>query len=213
MKNPVYCICRKLSKLLLKVFYGLTVTHEGPSPSKGGLIITANHVSNLDPLVLGVSVRRDDVRFIAKEELFRVPFLGSLLRALNVIPLKRGGSDLRAMKIALGELARGSVVALFPEGTRSADGNPGAPQTGIGFMACKSGAPVLPVYISGTKDIYPRNGRMKLRGKIRAYCGEVKRFSCEGSAVSGKRDMYRDISAEVMNEISRIKKRVEDTGR
>lgn len=119
-------------------------------PSSGAYIIAANHISWMDPPVvefaLGVPVR-----YMAKREIFGVPVLGFVLRAIGNFPIRRGESDRRALETALRVLAAGQPVGFFPEGTRSKDGCLRRAKPGIAFLARRSGVPVLPVAVRGTR--------------------------------------------------------------
>lgn len=127
-------------------------------PASGPLIIAANHMSNADPPFiggwLGPALGRRPT-FLAKESLFHGP-LGILIRSLGAEPVKAGGSDVAAYRTAKGILDRGGVVAILPEGTRSFDGVMREPKPGVSLLAARTGAPVLPVGVSGTSTLLPR---------------------------------------------------------
>jgi 1-acyl-sn-glycerol-3-phosphate acyltransferase len=127
-------------------------------PTRGPLIIAANHMSNADPPFiggwLGPALQRRPT-FLAKETLFDGP-LGVFIRSLGAEPVKAGGSDIGAYLAAKAILDRGGVVAILPEGTRSFDGVLGEPKPGVSLLATRTGAPVLPVGISGTDRLLGR---------------------------------------------------------
>ncbi|MFV2062877.1 MAG: lysophospholipid acyltransferase family protein [Chloroflexota bacterium] len=121
-------------------------------PTSGPLIIAANHMSNVDPPLIGgwlAPVLRRRPLFLAKEALFVGP-MGPFLRTLGAAPVKTGGTDFGAYRLAKGVLDEGGVVAILPEGTRSRDGVMSKPKPGVSLLAARTGAPVLPVGISGT---------------------------------------------------------------
>jgi 1-acyl-sn-glycerol-3-phosphate acyltransferase len=131
-------------------------------PTSGPLIIAANHASNADPPLIGGWLapalgRRPT--FLAKESLFVGP-LGVLIRSLGAEPVKAGGSDIAAYRAAKAILDRGGVVAILPEGTRSFDGVMGKPKPGVSLLATRTGAPVLPVGVSGTDELLGRGRRL-----------------------------------------------------
>ena len=113
------------------------------------MLLVSNHVSVLDPPLVGGAAPRQ-LYFMAKEELFRIPLLGRLIRALNARPVRRDGSDTRALKAALRPLEEGHALLVFPEGTRGEEGRRARGKAGVGMLAVLSGAPVVPVYVSGT---------------------------------------------------------------
>ena len=128
---------------------------------RGGAIVAANHVSYLDPPLLGYAVGRP-LGFMAKSELFRVRPFAWLIRQYGAFPVRRGKTDRRALTEALARLERGEIVLMFPEGGISPDGSLREPKPGIGFVALRSGAPVVPAWIEGTQWALPR-GRWMIR--------------------------------------------------
>ncbi|OPL18567.1 MAG: hypothetical protein AVO35_04340 [Candidatus Aegiribacteria sp. MLS_C] len=132
-----------------RVLFGLRVTGRDMVPRRGGLIIACNHISELDPPVLGCAIPRP-VAFMAKVELFRSRFTGFWLRKLNAFPVNRSGVDTRALREAIDILRCGDAVVIFPEGTRSHDGKLLPVKAGIGLVAVSSGAPVVPAFVWGT---------------------------------------------------------------
>jgi 1-acyl-sn-glycerol-3-phosphate acyltransferase len=115
-------------------------------PKRGGVLLALNHLSTIDPPVAGAFIKRP-VHAMAKEELFRVPFLGSFIRATDAFPVRRRSFDIRAIRFALKLLARGEGVAIFIEGGRSKDGDFGRALPGAGMLACLSQVPVIPIRI------------------------------------------------------------------
>ena len=127
-------------------------------PTHGPLILAANHMSNADPPFIGgwlAPALERRPTFLAKDALFVGP-LGILIRSLGAEPVKAGGSDIGAYRVAKGILDRGGVVAILPEGTRSFDGVLAQPKPGVSLLATRTGAPVLPIGISGTDELIGR---------------------------------------------------------
>jgi len=143
-------------------------------PLRGPAIIAANHVSYLDPFVIGVCVMRE-LHFMARHDVF-VPVLRPILRVLNAFPVRRGEPDLGSLKHALRILAQGNALLLFPEGTRTPDGEIHAAKRGVGFLARRSGAPVVPLYVSGMEHILGRHQRIPSRHQLRIIFGEPRRY-------------------------------------
>jgi len=120
------------------------------------VIISGNHVSNLDgPMIAAAAGKVRFVRGLGKAELFEVPVLGWFLRGTGNIRLDRRG-DVGAMRAAIGVLAHGGSLVVFPEGTRSKDGKRGRAKAGVGFLAGSARAQVVPVHITNTDRLPPR---------------------------------------------------------
>jgi 1-acyl-sn-glycerol-3-phosphate acyltransferase len=164
------------------------------------VIIASNHISNWDPILVGLGCRRE-VHFMAKEELFRNRFLSALIRAYNAIPVHRGRLDRGALRAAADVLRGGNVLLIFPGGGRDQSGEVNDPKAGVGFIACMNGAPVVPAYITGSD----RLARAFLRGG-----GVEVAFGAPISATAAKSsDEYRALSRTVADEIGRLKLEVD----
>jgi 1-acyl-sn-glycerol-3-phosphate acyltransferase len=144
-----YKFARALLKVLLKVFYRLEVKGGEYLPPEGPVICVANHASLIDPIVVGCSLKRQ-VSFMAKEELFRIPVLNWVIRALGAIPVQRGAGDRGALRAAAKILKERKVLGLFPEGTRHRDNTLHPLRPGAAMLALETGACILPLLISGT---------------------------------------------------------------
>jgi 1-acyl-sn-glycerol-3-phosphate acyltransferase len=144
-------------------------------PSSGGFLVVANHCSNLDPPFLGWAVGHRTGRilhFMAKEEMRTWPVVGFLARNAGVFFVRRGEGDRSAQRIALQLLEGGRLVGVFPEGTRSRDGQLGDGRVGATLLAMRTGVPVLPVGIAGTHRIFPGRSRWPHRSRVTIRVGE-----------------------------------------
>lgn len=141
---------------ILRPLVGFRIVDVDRVPMHGPLLVVANHLSNADPPLLSIAFPRP-LFFMGKSELFRIPLLGGFLRRFGGFPVERGTPDRAALRHALDVLNQGHAVAIFPEGGRSRACSmiPGLP--GVGLVALQSGAPVLPVAITGT-EFFPVNG-------------------------------------------------------
>lgn len=144
----LYPLGKALCTAVLKPFYRIKVLGRENFPQNQGVLLCTNHIDNLDPPVVGLTAPRP-VHFMAKEELFQLPILKSVLPNVNAFPVKRGLSDRQAIRKALELLRSGQVVGMFPEGTRSKTGELGKGLTGAGFFALKGNALVMPCAIVG----------------------------------------------------------------
>ncbi|TYS68378.1 1-acyl-sn-glycerol-3-phosphate acyltransferase [Sutcliffiella horikoshii] len=143
-----YSFAKFLVSVVLKPLYLIKVVGSENIPKEGSVLICSNHIDNLDPPVVGITSPRT-VHFMAKEEIFHVPILKTILPKLHAFPVKRGMSDREALRNALKVLKEGRVLGLFPEGTRSKTGELGKGLAGAGFFALRSEATVVPCAIIG----------------------------------------------------------------
>ena len=166
----IYWIVYFGTKVVSWLFFPFSAYQTRNIPRQGGFILASNHISNLDPVLLGIcSMRR--INFMAKIELFKGA-LGYILTRLGSFPVKRGAADLGAMKEALNRLKNGRVILIFVEGTRRIGNATPKAQAGAGFLALKSGVPVVPVYVQGTNQVMAPGTKFLKRGPVSAIFGE-----------------------------------------
>lgn len=159
MKESVRIRIQYYGGRLARILFGLIVQGADKVPRRGGLIIACNHISEMDPPVLGFSIPRN-FAIMAKVELFKHSFGDFFLKKLNAFPVNRAGIDTKALRTAIDFLKEGEAVVIFPEGTRSHDGRLLPAKAGISLIASASGAPVLPAFISGTDHPFKALARM-----------------------------------------------------
>jgi 1-acyl-sn-glycerol-3-phosphate acyltransferase len=150
---PFYTGSRALCRLLIRAIYGFRADNAVNVPANGPVIVACNHVSYLDPVVLGIGFRRP-VTYLAKKELFALPVLGPVITGLGVYPLDRDAGGVAAVRAALRALKDGRCIGIFPEGTRNLTGAVQG-KGGAALLASLSGAPVVPAAISGTRHARP----------------------------------------------------------
>jgi len=148
-----YKFWRTFFRIFLYVFARWRVVGIENVPSEGPLILVSNHVSNWDPVMIGCAMKRQ-VCYMAKAELFNVPVLGKVLPWLGVFPIKRGQSDIAALRTALEILNNGSVLGMFPEGTRSQTGEMQKFKSGVAMLVYKAKCPIVPIALINSKDVF-----------------------------------------------------------
>lgn len=145
----IYQLFRKVGRLVFQLVYGFEVEGLEQVPPEGGCILAANHTSLLDPPLLAVVFPRP-VNFMAKKELFRWFPLAWIINKLGAFPVERGEADRGAIRRAQEILREGGVLGLFPEGTRG--NGPLRPfHNGAALFALKTGSPIVPVAIKGSR--------------------------------------------------------------
>lgn len=154
MKEVFYRFIRILALGLVNLLYWPKITGREHMPEQGAAIVCCNHISLWDPVLVGCALRRR-LRFMAKAELFSNAAFGALLRALSAFPVKRGESDMAALRTSLNILKEDGVLGIFPQGTRDKDGSHPM-ESGVALIALRSGAPVIPVLIEGPYRIFHR---------------------------------------------------------
>lgn len=188
MRRLWYSIILHVAKLFFTLLGGYRVLHPERVPRKGALIIAPTHLSHLDPPLVACATRRQ-LRFMAKEELFRGAF-GTLIRSLGAFRVKRGEGDTESIRLAMSALEAGEVVLIFPEGTRGDGKRLGPLSKGVAMIAKRTGAPVIPIAIVGTHLSMPRGVSKPRRAKFRVCFGEPLRY--EDVAVEGPERENRD---------------------
>jgi 1-acyl-sn-glycerol-3-phosphate acyltransferase len=150
-----YTICRDIVLLLLGLPNRLRVSGAEYVPLEGPLILAVTHKSETDPLFAGVAMGRP-LRYMAKIELFRIWGLRQVVTALGAFPVDRGAGDRAALETSLRVLAEGGALLMFPEGTRHRGDEVHPFLPGVGMLAIRSGAPVVPVAVKGTERLVRR---------------------------------------------------------
>ncbi|MGH7198776.1 MAG: lysophospholipid acyltransferase family protein [Candidatus Omnitrophota bacterium] len=202
----------KLTQIVLLALYRLFFNFkiygaENVPADHRGVILAPNHASYIDPPILGISLKRP-ITYLAKEYLFEKPVLCTLICWLGSIPIKTETNDFRTIRQVLKALKEGKQVLLFPEGTRTLDGKFQEPEGGVGFLALKSGAVVVPVYISGTFEAYPKGAKWFRCRPVRVYFGKPF-VPAMDKDLAGHENPYLAVGQRIMSEIKKIKEAVQ----
>ncbi len=201
-----YFILYRIVQFVLKVIFTLLYRVEKIDlykvPVKGSLIICSNHISYVDPVIIGAFIPRC-IYFMAKKELYSSKFLSSLVTFFNAFPVSRQAFDRKAFYTSFEILKNENVLCLFPEGTRSTDGILRKGKKGLGFISAVSSTSILPVALSGTNKIIQKPHKRVFFPKIKLIIGDiidVKHILKEHN----KKEAVSIIVDRTMKEISKI---------
>ena len=168
--TPIWKFLQAICRVVTSLVFNLKVYGSRRVPETGGLLLISNHQSNLDPVLLGVRLKRP-LSYLAKSELFAfAPFAG-LIRSLGAFPVKQGAGDVGAMKETIQRLHEGHALNIFPEGSRSPDGQILPIEKGVALVIKRAKVPVLPAVIDGSHRAWPKGRWMFRAAPIRVYYG------------------------------------------
>lgn len=199
--NFYYWFGYHLSRLLAEIFFRFRILHRERMIQSGPVILASNHQSYFDPPLVGNASDRA-IYFLARRSLLDVPVLGWLLPRLNVIPVDQEGVDRSALKGVIKVLKQGECALVFPEGSRTVDGELQPGQPGVGLIIARTLAPVVPVRIFGAHEALPRGGGIHLH-PITVVVGEPIYFS-EADLQPRDKNLYARLSQKVMDAIAAL---------
>lgn len=190
------------------LYHRRRVFNEERVPRAGGAILAANHMSYIDPPLVGCSTRRV-IHYLARSSAFKSAIGGAILRSWNSIPVDRDGGSAKGLRTILERLRGGCAIMMFPEGTRSPDGTQQHARPGIGLMIAKSDTPVIPVRVFGTYEAYSRHHAIPRPRRVQVKFGEALDFKKLRAKAAGcnpdrRREVYDEISAELMSTIAAL---------
>jgi 1-acyl-sn-glycerol-3-phosphate acyltransferase len=206
--NLSYRIGWHAFRFVYAAFFRWRVYHPERVPSSGPVILASNHASFIDPPLVGAGLDRA-VNYLARDTLFSVPVVGSLLRSWKVVPVDREGGGGAGLKAILDRLLDGGVILLFPEGTRTRDGKLQPARSGIGLTVIKSDAPVVPVRVFGTFEAFGRHMKFPRPRSVAVKYGHPLDFEAlrtEARACSRQRlkRIYQEVADEIMSAIAKL---------
>ena len=192
-----YSFVRAVLTPFVRWFLRPTVSGRENIPSDAGFIICCNHQSMWDLFILVIDFPHQ-VSFMAKKEMFKNPISRWFFTKLGAFPVERGSGDKSAIKNAMDVLNKGSVLGIYPEGTRNKEGRPGKAKAGAAMLALNSGADVLPVAIN-------YHGKLSLFGKKTLNYGKIiKNETLSGGADKVGKTQIREATNTIMGEITKL---------
>ncbi len=163
-----YVACRWGFRAVFTGLGGLKVRGLEHVPLRGPVILAPNHRSLIDPWLMCAACP-NPLRSLAADDLFAIPWLGWFLRAMGAFPLRRGQADPEALQESLSLLKRGATLMIFPEGKISPQGDPQPWLPGVAWISLRSGVPVIPVRISGSREVLPLGRYRPRRGVMEVH--------------------------------------------
>jgi len=200
--NVYYWLGYHLTRSLARLFFRFRIIHRERMIQTGPAILAMNHQSYLDPPLAGNACDRA-IYFLARRSLLSVPLLGWLLPKLNVIPVNQEGIDRSALKALIRVLKDGNAALIFPEGSRTLDGNLQPALPGVGLVIARTLAPVIPMRIFGAHEALPRGGRRLRFHPITIVIGPPIFFS--EADLSPREGLYMRLSQRVMDAIALLR--------
>jgi 1-acyl-sn-glycerol-3-phosphate acyltransferase len=201
--TPIYRLGHTLCLVAAKLAFRLRVYGRENLIEDGPAILASNHASYIDPPLVGISCRKD-IYFLARKSLFEKPVFGPLIAQLNAFPVDRNRGDVGAVRAMINLLKSGKRVLVFPEGTRSSDGNLQPARAGVGLLIAKSLAPVVPVRIFGSFAALPRSGGIRFV-PVTVVIGKPLFFTKQDLGTD-ERAAYQVLSDRVMSAIAALEK-------
>jgi 1-acyl-sn-glycerol-3-phosphate acyltransferase len=206
--NPVYFIGWIFYRCVFAAYFRWRVYQDERVPRHGPVILASNHASFLDPPLIGSSLKRE-INYLARQSLFRYPLLGWILRTVNAVPVDRDGGGAAGLRAIMDRLHTGGAIILFPEGTRTRDGQLQKARSGVGLTVIKSEAPVVPVRVFGTFEAWGRGRRFPHPHRVTVKFGRPMDFAqlrAEARTCSKIRlkEIYQRVAEEIMAAIASL---------
>lgn len=193
-----YMKAHKILAPLIRFFTGIKTNGKENIPKEGGFMLCANHIAIRDVILMGATCPRQ-IKFVAKKELFSVPILSTIIKALGAVKLDRGGTDVAAIRKSIELVENGDLISIFPQGHRYPKVDPSTTPTknGAGMVAYRSGCDVIPVFLKTKGNKY---GIFK---KIEIIYGKPIKNS-ELGFVNGGNDEYKAATDKIFDEILKL---------
>lgn len=170
-KRCGYRFLRVLARQIGVLLFRIRCRYRERIPAEGGVLVCSNHQSFFDPVLVGMAFNRR-LNYLARKSLFRFPPFRWLIEFLDAIPIDRDGFGIGGLKETLKRLKHGELVLIFPEGTRTVDGEVQQLKPGFVALARRAQAPLLPVALDGAFDAWPRKARLPRPARVCVWIGQ-----------------------------------------
>ncbi len=206
--TPVYRCGWIFFRVLFRLYFRWRVYNPERVPRRGPVILASNHASYVDPPLVGAGLKRE-INYLAREDLFDYPGLGWLLRHWHVVPVDREGGGARGLKAILERLLAGGAIILFPEGTRTRNGELQPAKSGIGLTVIKSTAAVVPARVFGTFQAFNRHMSWPRPRPVAVKYGqpllfEALRAEARQCSKPRLREIYQQVADEILAAIAKL---------
>jgi len=203
--EPLYGVCHYALRQIYDMFFRGDVYGLEHVPNDGSFILASNHASHLDPPLVGCHISAQ-MAFFARKTLWKPGIASWWLDGVGTIPVDRdGGADVTAIKRVLLSLKQHKPVILFPEGTRSPNGELQLPKPGVGLLACRTQVPVVPVHVYGSFEAFGKDGVLRLGTPISVVYGPPLQPRDYDDPADGK-ERYQRASERIMAAIAQLQK-------
>ncbi|HWE97707.1 MAG TPA: lysophospholipid acyltransferase family protein [Tepidisphaeraceae bacterium] len=169
-RTPVWIFVQQICRFAATVFFDLKVYGAYHVPKTGGALVISNHQSYLDPVILALGLDRT-LSYMAKSQLFKNPVFAWLIRSLNAFPVEQGAGDIGAVKESIARLQGGFLLNVFPEGSRTEDGEILPMEKGVALLIRRAKVPVVPAVITGSFEAWPKSRKRPKTHAIRVVYG------------------------------------------
>jgi 1-acyl-sn-glycerol-3-phosphate acyltransferase len=197
--NPVYRAGHTFFRLTARILFDYRVIHPEKLIQRGPVLLVCNHVSFIDPPMVGIAFRTE-LHYLARKTLFESKVTSWLYPRWNAIPVDQTRPDMSSLKKMLRLMQEGHRVLVFPEGARSEDGEVGEAQPGVGLLIAKSRAPILPIRLYGAYDALPRGAKRLRSTPVRLVVGDVLDLDEDRARARSKED-YRKLADRTVEAI------------
>ncbi len=196
-EGKTYKILSPLGRLIIKLRFKVRYIGAENIPQEGGLIIASNHIHMLDPMIIALGIKKRQLHFMAKKELWNNPIVAWAFTKVNGFPIDRGGADSKSIKHAIEVAKSGYILGIFPEGTRSKDGKIGKGKRGAAMIASQAKCGILPV------SVYNDSG-LKRRSKYTVRFGELIPYEQLGLSEEASKEEQIACTDMIMEKITEL---------